>query len=443
MRNALEDGFVSKLIFGIAADKECRDIYEEVSFYLFDTFYWTSRMYKRAPQMISCASVVDCLLLCPIVNFSFFKTQYVFYFEYDLDGNILVAKLDLGNGPKRLTKPDANLARQQVVRLLRSLVSITRTLDPVPDQRTIFCKMEFVENCPETYQPVGFEDAGDRAIGYFRTEPMAMRLGTVTTPFHNMRLGVRSILDTVDVVPGRDPLPDTVSRWTTADQNGEPPGSLNNNNNNLNNDARANGDGNTPRGGSYYDGVFTESQDVNALAVLEAVIADADPGDVLRKQHLMKLFPNICASKITTALDALVAQGVLRLAEADVNEPSSFVVSGVKNSKPGHSAEPISLGGVKSRVGGIHSVPGSVCTQSIAQAGQICSAPADDEEVGQLRDLDSVPVDNAQRTTSSQSVFGRQKRKWSIVEHPIHQDGDGGNGSGKRVRGRGPPKRCS
>lgn len=115
-------------------------------------------------------------------------------------------------------------ARAQVVRLLRSITNVTKTLDKVPGevrallpaahstwaadgqrcglvcqgsllaslpatalhshtlrfpflsllQYWLFCKMEYADDCPEEYEPPHFEPAGDRAVGFFPTKPFAM-----------------------------------------------------------------------------------------------------------------------------------------------------------------------------------------------------------------------------------------------------------------------------
>lgn len=44
----------------------------------------------------------------------------------------------------------------------------------------------------------------------------ARPLGSLTTPYHSLQLGVRSLLDSVDVIPGKGPMADDVSRWDTT-----------------------------------------------------------------------------------------------------------------------------------------------------------------------------------------------------------------------------------
>jgi len=77
-------------------------------------------------------------------------------------------------------------------------------------------KIEYTEDCPIDYEPPHFEPAGDRAVGFFSTQPFSFSLGTLTTPYHNMHLGVRSVLDSVDVVQGKGPTADDASKWETT-----------------------------------------------------------------------------------------------------------------------------------------------------------------------------------------------------------------------------------
>jgi len=73
----------------------------------------------------------------------------------------------------------------------------------VPAERWLFAKMEYTDSCPADYEPDCFEAAGDRAVGYFHTKPFSMRFGDVTTPYNSVDVGCRSVLDHVEVVPGR------------------------------------------------------------------------------------------------------------------------------------------------------------------------------------------------------------------------------------------------
>lgn len=111
-----------------------------------------------------------------VVLFKF--SQYIFVFEHDEDGNISLANLEDGKGRTRAaattTKPSILSAQKQVSSLLRNIAYVTSTLGSIPEERFVFMKMEFSDDCPEDYQPSGFCDAGDNAVGFFSTKPFSM-----------------------------------------------------------------------------------------------------------------------------------------------------------------------------------------------------------------------------------------------------------------------------
>ncbi len=102
----------------------------------------------------------------------------MFVFEHDEDGNISLANLEDGNGRARPSaknnKPTLFSAKKQVSSLLRNIAYVTSTLGNIPEERYVFMKMEFSDDCPEDYQPSGFRDAGENAVGFFSTKPFSM-----------------------------------------------------------------------------------------------------------------------------------------------------------------------------------------------------------------------------------------------------------------------------
>ena len=58
---------------------------------------------------------------------------------------------------------------------MRAITSVTSTLDAPPEAFFVFAKMVFTDATPEGYQPPGFVDAGDAAVGWFATRCAAAR----------------------------------------------------------------------------------------------------------------------------------------------------------------------------------------------------------------------------------------------------------------------------
>jgi hypothetical protein len=158
----------SQLIFGLSGDPECHIIYEEVGYNVKLFFLASYFLLPLAPRGSSSShdSPLPKLL------------QYVFVFEHDEDGNISLANLQDGNGRARPSaknnKPTLFSAKKQVSSLLRNIAYVTSTLGNIPEERYVFMKMEFSDDCPGDYQPSGFRDAGDNAVGFFSTKPFSM-----------------------------------------------------------------------------------------------------------------------------------------------------------------------------------------------------------------------------------------------------------------------------
>lgn len=160
-----------QMLFGLAGDPECRDIFEEVD----DSK--CSFLLCFALQALASSSHRPSFPLFPLIFL-----QYVFTFEHDEDGNISLANLEDGKGRTRPTassknsKPTIFSARKQVSSLLRNIVYVTSTLGAIPEERYVFMKFEWAADCPEDYQPSGFCDANERdnAVGFFSTTPFSM-----------------------------------------------------------------------------------------------------------------------------------------------------------------------------------------------------------------------------------------------------------------------------
>lgn len=129
IRSALAERYVRKIVFGISSDSNCIDVLEEYSFKL----------------------------------------------KHDANGEFV--SLDFDSKRKGISteeiSPTPRDVKAQVIRLLRHLIGITKTLDPVPDSFNLFMKLQYSEKTPEEYEPPHFQPAGDRAVGYFPTRPYA------------------------------------------------------------------------------------------------------------------------------------------------------------------------------------------------------------------------------------------------------------------------------
>ncbi|KIZ02527.1 putative Intraflagellar transport protein [Monoraphidium neglectum] len=174
---AVKERFLKKLYFGIAADPECTDILEE----------------------------------------------FVFTFAYGADGGGTTMNLDAsataaggkahatfkggkaGAGSKLIS---IKHVKNQIYRLMRTLVELCSTLDEVPEQRHIFMRLTYQEDAPADYEPPHFAPATEQqANGAFAAQPFSMKAGSLATEHHRVSVRVKSLLDAVDdaaCAPGDD-----------------------------------------------------------------------------------------------------------------------------------------------------------------------------------------------------------------------------------------------
>jgi hypothetical protein len=168
--DALDKGYLKSLLFGIATDSECTQILEEYVF-LFGNEGLTATVAGKKHEV----------LLQPAAGAA-----------------SAAASAAPGPAPAPNAASEADRVRYEVSRLLRMLVTVTRTLEKVPDDRYLFAKMVYHDGTPDDYQPPLFSAATHATAanaGFFPRRPFTMRLGSVRTPHHAVSLAVKSTLD--------------------------------------------------------------------------------------------------------------------------------------------------------------------------------------------------------------------------------------------------------
>lgn len=86
--------------------------------------------------------------------------------------------------------------KKATVSLLRTLVSMTSTLQPLPDERTISIALFYNESAPTDYQPPHFRQATTHEEKLsFESTPVKIKLGTVTTNHHEVSVKVKTVVD--------------------------------------------------------------------------------------------------------------------------------------------------------------------------------------------------------------------------------------------------------
>ncbi|WVZ65480.1 hypothetical protein U9M48_014835 [Paspalum notatum var. saurae] len=87
--------------------------------------------------------------------------------------------------------------RSSACKMIRTLVSLMRTLDPMPEERTILMKLLYNDDVtPEDYEPPFFKHCVDNeAINIWNKNPLKMEVGNVNSKHLVLALKVKSVLD--------------------------------------------------------------------------------------------------------------------------------------------------------------------------------------------------------------------------------------------------------
>ncbi|XP_062193750.1 meiosis-specific protein PAIR2-like [Phragmites australis] len=90
--------------------------------------------------------------------------------------------------------------RSSACKMIRTLVSLMRTLDEMPEERTILMKLLYYDDVtPEDYEPPYFKFCADNeAINIWNKNPLKMEVGNVNSKHLVLALKVKSVLDPCD-----------------------------------------------------------------------------------------------------------------------------------------------------------------------------------------------------------------------------------------------------
>ncbi|CAG2166070.1 unnamed protein product [Oppiella nova] len=85
-----------------------------------------------------------------------------------------------------------NGLRQSTTQLLRSIIIMVQSLDRLPADCFLTMKLLYYDDItPEDYEPPGFE-AADKDSFTFRGKPISISAGQVVTPFHSLKVKIRT-----------------------------------------------------------------------------------------------------------------------------------------------------------------------------------------------------------------------------------------------------------
>ncbi|KAM0866655.1 hypothetical protein ACQ4PT_042484 [Festuca glaucescens] len=133
--------------------------------------------------------------------------EYAFSFSYPSKGEEVSMNLSRTGSKKNSATFKSNAEevtpdqmRSSACKMIRTLVSLMRTLDQMPDERTILMKLLYYDDVtPEDYEPPFFKGCADNeAINIWNKNPLKMEVGSVNSKHLVLALKVKSVLDPCD-----------------------------------------------------------------------------------------------------------------------------------------------------------------------------------------------------------------------------------------------------
>ncbi|XP_051209327.1 meiosis-specific protein PAIR2 isoform X1 [Lolium perenne] len=137
--------------------------------------------------------------------------EYTFSFTYPSKGEDVSMNLSRTGSKKNSATFKSNAAevtpdemRSSACKMIRTLVSLMRTLDQMPDERTILMKLLYYDDVtPEDYEPPFFKGCVDNeAINIWNKNPLKMEVGSVNSKHLVLALKVKSVLDPCEANDG-------------------------------------------------------------------------------------------------------------------------------------------------------------------------------------------------------------------------------------------------
>jgi hypothetical protein len=79
--------------------------------------------------------------------------------------------------------------KEATVVLIRRLICITQTLEPLPPERYITMRLFYSPDAPKNYQPKFFRNVPKKAEEFVAAEPFVTKVGSVSTPYYTLDPG--------------------------------------------------------------------------------------------------------------------------------------------------------------------------------------------------------------------------------------------------------------
>lgn len=127
---------------------------------------------------------------------------YIFRFSYTDGISVTCNGVEISNS----NEYDMQMTRRATTALLRTLLIITQTLEPLPPSYYVTMKLLYYDDVtPSDYEPKGFVPA-DTDNFYFKGNPLTVKVGHVTTPFHSLKFDMKADKKEFEF-PDEEPMP--------------------------------------------------------------------------------------------------------------------------------------------------------------------------------------------------------------------------------------------
>ncbi|XP_074660592.1 uncharacterized protein LOC141913053, partial [Tubulanus polymorphus] len=115
--------------------------------------------------------------------------SYTFKFTYGNNSS----GIDIYRNDKQITSANsAAETKKATIRLLRTIIILTNSLQSLPDDVIMTMKLLYYDEVtPEDYEPPGFK-AAECDTFTFEDEPVNINIGDVATPFHTVKLRIKT-----------------------------------------------------------------------------------------------------------------------------------------------------------------------------------------------------------------------------------------------------------
>ncbi|XP_076450095.1 uncharacterized protein LOC143286420 [Babylonia areolata] len=114
--------------------------------------------------------------------------SYTFKFSYSTQCGVDVYR----NGKKITSVHGTEQTKKETIQLLRTIIVLTQSLQPLPDNVLMTMKILYYDEVtPADYEPPGFKSSNFDSF-QFEDEPVNIKLGDVATPFHGVKMRIKT-----------------------------------------------------------------------------------------------------------------------------------------------------------------------------------------------------------------------------------------------------------